>query len=103
MRERNKDMSTRKSLSIQAILTEGWQEWKTVSLVFLAIVLPSSVLLMTPLPKSAVLCSSFIAAILIPPLALHWKERRKHGGLAQLREPFVDEKPREIYDDGFSN
>ena len=70
-------MSTENHLSIQAILKEGWQEWKTVSLIFLVIVFPAAALLMTPLPKSVVLWGSFMIAIIVPPLILSWKERRK--------------------------
>ena len=70
-------MPTENHLSIQAIIKEGWQEWKTVSLIFLVIVFPAAALLMTTLPKSAVLWGSFMVAIIVPPLILSWKERRK--------------------------
>jgi len=65
----------KKTLAIQSILSEGWQEWKVMSLIFLVLVLLSSVLLMTSLPKGAVLWSSFVSAIVIPPLVLNRKKR----------------------------
>ena len=70
-------MPTVRSLLMQSLCKDGWQEFKTVVLVFLGIVFPAAILLMTPLPKPAVLWSTFVAVIMIPPLVLHWKERRK--------------------------
>jgi hypothetical protein len=70
-------MSIGRSLLTQRIVSKDeWQEFKTIGLIFLGIVFPAAILLMTPLPKAAVLWGSFVAAIIIPALMLYWKERR---------------------------
>ena len=58
-------------------LNDTWHEFKIVGLVFLGILVPTTILLMTPAPKEAVLWISFVVAIILPSLALHWKGLQK--------------------------
>lgn len=66
-----------KNFSDQIVSKDEWKEFKIISLIFLGIVLTGSILLMTTIPKTTIIWSSFIAGMIIPVVIFYLRERHK--------------------------
>src|SRR6266700_3569325 len=58
-------------------LKEGLDELRIVTIIFLGITIIGALLLMTPLPKTVVLWSSFVASVMIPVFMVSLEKRTK--------------------------
>src|SRR6266700_1259414 len=64
-------------------LKEGLDELRIVTIIFLGITIIGALLLMTPLPKTVVLWSSFVASVMIPVFMVR---------SIQTHQPFIQQR-----------